>query len=67
MLGMCIIVCIATIILSILKFVQWIIGVSAISMFWVFSPFMIAVGVGILFIVLILAIEITRAALWKRG
>lgn len=56
----------ATTILLIVKLAQWLIGIATISLFWVCSPLMIAVGMIVFMLVLILAIEITRAALWKR-
>mgnify|MGYP003519491756 CR=1 FL=1 len=67
MLALMIVSCVVTAVLCAIKMIQWFIGVQPISLFWVCSPLMFVAGIELIFIVLVIAIEVTRAALWKRG
>ena len=66
MLTLTVISCGVTAVLCAIKAIQWFIGVQPISLLWACSPLIMVVGIELIFIVLILAVEITRAALWKR-
>ena len=66
MLSLTIISCGVTAVLCAIKAIQWFIGVQPISLLWACSPLMVVVGIELIFIVLILAIEVMRAVLWKR-
>ena len=66
MLTLTIISCGVTAVLCAIKAIQWFIGVQPISLLLACSPLIMVVGIELIFIVLILTVEITRAALWKK-
>lgn len=57
---------VAALILLAIKAFQYILDVPSISLLWAFSPVFMAVGIELLLIIVIIAVEVTRAALWKK-